>query len=472
MSKTKNPLNDLHYQFGQPNEDTVLKKVKANVEFCGEKCETEGEVRLVLFPSPRINVYLEASFSVSSQIANWDDDNCKINVTFPEVTALNQGFISKRHGESIPMNPPPKTAKLFIVWTPSREPVQFLGDDSTEMSRVRFHLFNFVDFANLDETNASHEVASTPNGGYSAIWVLNLKDKDWIVQIKSLVSTIETAKTIQEKGGFGLTHIGEIKQKDNAKFTGEQVSEFLSALRLFLSFIQGNGIVLVCPIGFNSSNEVAWGRWDSPTQRRGVDIWFDRHHPGQAEKLFPCFMDTWRSNQNMKLLLHDGVDRFLWANNRFGGRNVDIGIIVAQSALEYIAYRYIVNERKMLTSDSFNKLKPSSEKFRLLFTTTGISCCIPEELPKLTAFAKKKNWGNDLPRVITGIRNRLVHPDKDDDEDEEASLINHECCDATLWLLELIILRLCGYNGTYSNRLKYRRVGKVENVPWRNENEN
>lgn len=36
-----------------------------------------------------------------------------------------------------------------------------------------------------------------------------------------------------------------------------------------------------------------------------------------------------------------------------------------------------------------------------------------------------------------------------------------------LWYLELSILKLCGYEGTYANRLeKDHWVGTVENVPW------
>jgi hypothetical protein len=35
-----------------------------------------------------------------------------------------------------------------------------------------------------------------------------------------------------------------------------------------------------------------------------------------------------------------------------------------------------------------------------------------------------------------------------------------------LWYLEMSILAICGYYGTYGNRLKQRHVGEVENVPW------
>ena len=37
---------------------------------------------------------------------------------------------------------------------------------------------------------------------------------------------------------------------------------------------------------------------------------------------------------------------------------------------------------------------------------------------------------------------------------------------AGLWMVEMVILRVCGYRDTYSNRLTTRNVGTVESVPW------
>jgi len=35
-----------------------------------------------------------------------------------------------------------------------------------------------------------------------------------------------------------------------------------------------------------------------------------------------------------------------------------------------------------------------------------------------------------------------------------------------LWYLEMSMLAICGYSGSYGNRLKRRWVGEIEKVPW------
>ena len=70
----------------------------------------------------------------------------------------------------------------------------------------------------------------------------------------------------------------------------------------------------------------------------------------------------------------------------------------------------------------------------------------------------------DAPYFLTEIRNSMVHPDN-----RHRHLFKGFYPDAWrlgMWYLELTILRLCGYEGTYANRLKHERwIGQVEDVP-------
>ncbi|MEO1592031.1 MAG: thiol methyltransferase, partial [Cyanobacteria bacterium J06632_22] len=36
----------------------------------------------------------------------------------------------------------------------------------------------------------------------------------------------------------------------------------------------------------------------------------------------------------------------------------------------------------------------------------------------------------------------------------------------SIWILELLLLRLLDYQGTYHNRLIHQYVGEIEEVPW------
>ena len=68
--------------------------------------------------------------------------------------------------------------------------------------------------------------------------------------------------------------------------------------------------------------------------------------------------------------------------------------------------------------------------------------------------AKRGSKWNDMPHAITDIRNSLVHPN------EKTSLPNgsyFEAWQLSTWLLDLAFLRLCGHDGSYSNRTTKRR---------------
>ena len=69
------------------------------------------------------------------------------------------------------------------------------------------------------------------------------------------------------------------------------------------------------------------------------------------------------------------------------------------------------------------------------------------------------------PHALTEIRNTLVHPEhKKRGQFRKAYF---EAWNLGLWYLEMSILAVCKYQGTYGNRLKSGRyIGQVEEVPW------
>ena len=91
---------------------------------------------------------------------------------------------------------------------------------------------------------------------------------------------------------------------------------------------------------------------------------------------------------------------------------------------------------------------------------------IPADLPdRLKALhgRRGKKW-SDGPDAVTGVRNALVHPSEKDELPEGAYF---EAWQLSMWFLDLVLLRLCGYAGEYANRLALSRwVGQVEPVPW------
>ncbi len=104
----------------------------------------------------------------------------------------------------------------------------------------------------------------------------------------------------------------------------------------------------------------------------------------------------------------------------------------------------------------------AANKLRLLISSLNIPKEIPSSLSALHGKRGKK-WDDGID-AITCIRNSFVHPN------EQSASHNHpyyEAYNLSLWYLELVLLRLCGHKGKYSNRLAGNKyIGTVESVPW------
>ena len=150
-------------------------------------------------------------------------------------------------------------------------------------------------------------------------------------------------------------------------------------------------------------------------------------------------------------------------------RLLEGGIILAQAALELLAWTILVQDKKILSDDGFAKLS-AADKIRLLTGTIGVPLEIPSVLKGLSALAKGLNW-KDGPQAVGETRNALVHPNPDKRKTitTAPSIATYECWSLSLWYVELTLLWWFGYAGSYSNRLimeGFRGV-EVQDVPWK-----
>ena len=162
--------------------------------------------------------------------------------------------------------------------------------------------------------------------------------------------------------------------------------------------------------------------------------------------------------------LEEAIYWYLNANE--SSRGIDAGIILTQTALERLAYTYAVQDKGMLSKKGFTDLW-ASDKLRVFFSSIGIPNVIPAECTELLQLVDDRSnnlkW-EDLPYALTDIRNSLVHPDKKNRDQYKEGY--YDAWRSGLWLLELAILAVCGYQGTYSNRITTRREGQSKPVPW------
>jgi len=423
---------------------------RGRAEMCidGNSYAGDGEVRLDLLP--RANIHLYGYFKgVPAQDAMGASIGQKTISSFSINSHQIEGFRLSSGGDATKQ-------EYNIKWCPKSEPINGVGDESTQMTRVVFHLFNFVD---LLGTRRSTEQSGTMK---QFIEHVDLTYDEWKVELTSLISTRENIKALKEEGGYRLTHIGGTQKADGTFFSGKDANECLKALRFFLSFAKGGWCEPLCAVGLDSSDNRVWESWSSPRESWHSPLsWFDPHSSSQLVALFPGFMARWMDD-DWSDALHGVIYWYLNANN--SPRGIDAGIILTQAAIERLSYEYSVKDKRLLTVNGFKGLW-ASDKFRLLFSSLGIPLDIPAATPKLKNLAStgQMNW-IDAPHAFTEIRNSLVHPEHK--RRGQFGAAYYEAWNLGLWYLEMGILAVCGYSGTYGNRLKQRYVGQTEKVPW------
>jgi hypothetical protein len=143
---------------------------------------------------------------------------------------------------------------------------------------------------------------------------------------------------------------------------------------------------------------------------------------------------------------------FVRANSAAAGG--DGSLILSQAALEILSWTYLVTCSGM-SRTQFKSLK-AVEAFRELLNRMGIPPEVPASLRLLQGIS------TDGAAAIVAVRNDLVHPEK-----RGGVLPATEAWTLAQRYIELVILKLCGFDGEYANRtVSPRWVGQVERVPW------
>lgn len=431
------------YDFQQPNDSILLTQAKISVLIEGKVHKGDAKVHLDLLPDASIHIYTSLPHTLSNQI----DDIKELTVVGKKLPVFSTKVSTSSGG------------KFDVVWCLRKEPITGLGDQSTSINSVVFHLFNYKGLF-----GARRSVESVGKASH-AIQHVDIKANGWNIELKSLPTTSETLKTLGETGGYGLTHIGCLQKEDGSSFEGKTAEEMLAVLRFFLSFSKGMWCNPCLAVGFDNEENRVWEAWDSPKGRWAKpSSWFDPYHCEQLISFFPGFMDRWK-NEEWREALQEVIYWYLSSNCSTLGRDIgiDAGIILTQAAIERLSFEYAVRHKKLIEVNGFKNLR-ASDKFRLLLSSLGISIGIPSQTPELQKLAKKFNWP-DAPHALTEVRNSLVHPEHKYRSQFGSAF--YEAWNLGLWYLELSILRICGYSGSYSNRLVSNKwVGTVENVPW------
>jgi len=346
-----------------------------------------------------------------------------------------------------------------LAFVPRWSPVT-VTPPSKDIHTAVFHLFNLPPFHGPDD------YIIQPSTGSVLCGLVNLRADGWAITIAALENTRDLCGELKRQGTCIVTHMGRIEREDGSAFTSDQLDDILHCMHYFLSFALGRWAGVALPIGFDVTGNRVFEEWGMPIVApgawNGTCSWFDDRHAELLPEVFTGFMVLWK-DKTWSAAFREALHWYLGANERATGITVEMGLILAQTALELLAWTYCVQSRKMISADAFEPRGLSAaDKTRLLASSLGISLDIPATMSALRA--KRGSRWQDAADAITGIRNAVVHPRVKKNILHEAY---YEAWNLSMWYLDMVFLRLCGHMGKYSNRLRPGRwAGQVESVPW------
>jgi hypothetical protein len=401
----------------------------------------DGSVLLQWFPSPRISFTL-----------NDADPRMYFNESDRRILHLGDGrFFPDVH--------------INLLRASGAGPFSTAGEIQGPLPQSSGPAFGYLRFLIPNFPDVFGTPIQYPSGS-SCAGRFQLRACNWLVTIDQIDHSQEAFREACSQVGFFITHVGQLEKEDHSPFTEEEALNCLQGLGWFLSFAAGRWTAPVLACGNGPDGSLVKELWNVPRLApwRNVMSWMDDRYADHLTELWPGFMRRWADpdwNEVLELAIHWYVE----ANAQAG--SVDGSIILIQAAFEMMASAVVVVQNQWVSTGAFENGLPAADRIRLLFVWAGIPFEIPPSLTDLKTLARGRNWG-DVSQALTEIRNPLTHPTpKNRDRFRNYPMgARVDAWTLGLWLLELCLLRLCDYNGTYGCRLAPRYAGEVQPVPW------
>lgn len=408
--------------------------------------EGTGTISLEWLPYPHIGV----SFLP-------EDSHVRLEVVHPVTIDLKSlGTQVEATLTSVPM----------LLWANPGQPVKARIDrvdfgDMSSCKQLRFHLPNFSFFLGWP-------VSYLPNGSSAERAVVE-HDGFRIALNRALPFGDQLEDALKHDGGYAITHVGIVERIDGSLFSLDDIKELLKCLGYFLSFCRGcwTHPILLC--AEDSQGKIIGERWElthiiDPFKQTRSWLPSAQPVPDHLSQVFGGYAATWFSTlwgEPIRIATQWYVESSTGA--------VEKSVILIQAAFELLAWTRLVQETAALSIAQWNskQLKQFSAKLLRLIQTCNIPITVPSELSALQAYCST-NGISDGPESLTSLRNALVHPNptkrarlrQNPDALVEAWVLG-------LWYMDLIMLNLCAFKGTYSSRLiSGWPVHTVVTVPW------
>ena len=311
----------------------------------------------------------------------------------------------------------------------------------------------------------------------------------WEVALDSREDFQAAWRQAKEQASHVMTHVGRLRKSDGSSFRFDEAQDLLNMLHWFLSFVRSRRVGVVLPTGYDNSKQPVFARWDSKATQAAIELrgWYNENYSSNGlVEMFRSFRELWKDAYWREIIL-----RTIYTYTH-GQEGTWADVMMAQSALETLAWAVLVEKKgQRMMGDPQHRL-PKSEfeelhaagKVRKLLGWAGVPSSFPSAYDLLGPNAAElineiDPSKRDGPRAVTWLRNRIAHP-KPGGTAKPPDGAFFECSWALLGYVELVLLRLLDYRGSYADRMErfapqygffgnrqpYWHGDEIRQVPW------
>ena len=329
---------------------------------------------------------------------------------------------------------------------PTSGPVTAL-DRGEPLHVVRFGLINFPDFMKPRSTESQTD-GERP-WSIEDLRAIRLESDGWLAETRPVGNHEQVHKSLRQQSGFALTHWGRVSRLDGEPFRKASVQPFMATLNQFLSFAMGVSCGMTLIKGLDKAGETVWEEWGVTKVQpwKGHRSCLDRLNGATLEDLFVGFSCYSRALPRDSQT-YPALEWYLESNAQEASHT---SIVLNQAALERLTVE-TVGERA--------KKEMEGDWIARALGNVQADVRIPTPFKEALGTKTFKHG----PHALVDLRNGLVHARmKNGIFSAEAQ---RQARKLGLWYTELLLLKLFGYSGLYSNRLTRKWTGDVETVPW------
>jgi hypothetical protein len=375
------------YETRKPNAPIRLARGKLILRDAAREAAGTGRVEMVLGSNTRIEFSFPNARPPIPPEA-WSDD---ARLIVPALTASSRMLLSNVGTQWTAATRRLRTTYSGIV----RGSLAFGTGPGLERAVV--HVLNFPSYVG--------DHVARPGGGSSAARTV-LVGGGWHVTMDEVAGTRTLIPLLRATGGHGITHVLEIRRDDGSAFDATDLDEPISVLGYLLSFARGAWTFPHLVAAFGAGSTPQWQEWADLRLDPWVSrmAWWEHVHPEPLGEVFAGMWPIWRDPQKQSVLRV----AIGWLVEAGSSVSVESRIVLAQAALELLAWQRLVNEGTWTAA----KFKTSAaSKIRGLLDACGIPAALPGSLAG-AASAAILHSPTDGPDFTVRVRNRSAHPPK------------------------------------------------------------